>query len=81
MIGEAYPGEFEAVEQHSQMSVINSVRHREQEEAQDRAFLIEILFKIRDYARENDMDEDDTIRTISNNMLQLLEIATFRKTD
>ena len=72
MIGEAYPGEFEAREQ---------ARHREQEEAQDRGFLLEILFKIRDYARENDMDEDDTIRTISNNMLQLLEIATFRKTD
>ena len=53
----------------------------EYEEAQDRKFLIDILFKIRDYARDNDMDEDETIRTVAENILALLEIATFKGTE
>lgn len=45
---------------------------------QDRKFLIDVLFLIRDYARANDMDEDETIKTVAENMLSLLKIATFK---
>lgn len=45
---------------------------------QDRKFLIDVLFLILDYARANDMDEDETIKTIAENMLSLLKIATFK---
>lgn len=47
------------------------------EEKQDRAFLIDIIFQIKRYAEENDMDTDDTINTIAANMLSLLEVSTF----
>lgn len=50
----------------------------EKQDAQDRAFLIDIIFQIRDYARKNNMDEDETIKTIAENMLSLLKIATFK---
>lgn len=53
----------------------------EHEEQQDREFLADILFRIRDYARDNGIDEDETIRTVAENMLALLEVATFKGTE
>ena len=52
MIGEAYPGEFEAMEQ---------ARHREQEEAQDEAFLIEILCKIHTQSADIALGTNDEV--------------------
>lgn len=43
----------------------------------DREFLINILFQIRDYAFEHNYEPDETIEIVANNMLSLLEIATF----
>lgn len=54
-------------------------RLEEEFEKQDRQFFVDILFKIRDYAWDNQMDADDTIRTMANNMLKILEVATFNK--
>ena len=47
----------------------------------DRKFLVDILFQIRDYAIAHDMEPDDTIKTTANNMLSLLKIATFNGGD
>lgn len=55
----------------------DKVLTEEQKKEQDHKFLIDIFFQIRDYARNNDMEEDETIRRIAISMLQLLEIATF----
>ena len=43
----------------------------------DENFMARILCAICEYAIENDMEPDDTLRTIANNILQLLEISTF----
>ena len=45
----------------------------------DRAFLVDIIFQIKEYAEKNDMDVDETIKRTAENMLALLKIATFKK--
>lgn len=44
----------------------------------DRAFLVDIIFQIKEYAEKNDMDVDETIKRTAENMLALLKIATFK---
>lgn len=43
----------------------------------DAKLMAHLLAEICGYAIENDMEPNDTIRTIANNFLALLEIATF----
>lgn len=43
----------------------------------DEEFMTHVLCEIAEYAVKNDMEPDDTLRTIANNILQLLEISTF----
>lgn len=51
----------------------------ETQRANDRAFLVDIIFQIKEYAEKNDMDVDETIKRTAENMLALLKIATFKK--
>jgi len=46
-------------------------------EESDRDFLVNIIFQIRNYAIENEMEPDDTIKTVAENMIAMLQIATF----
>lgn len=43
----------------------------------DVEFMTNIISEICNYAVENEMEPDDTIRTIANNLLAILEISTF----
>lgn len=43
----------------------------------DMEFLAQIIEQICDYAVKNGMEPDDTMKTIANNLLSLLEISTF----
>ena len=43
----------------------------------DREFLIDLIFQIRKYAIKYEMEPDDTVRTVAENMLAMLQIATF----
>ena len=50
----------------------------ETQRTNDRAFLVDIIFQIKEYAEKNDMDVDETIKRTAENMLALLKIATFK---
>lgn len=39
----------------------------------DKKFLIEVIGKIVNYANDNGMEPDETIKTIAENMINLLE--------
>lgn len=43
----------------------------------DSEFMTDLLNQIAKYARKNGYSVDETIKTISNNFLALVEIATF----
>lgn len=43
----------------------------------DEIFLLHIITEICDYAVENQMEPNDTLKTISENILAMLKIATF----
>lgn len=43
----------------------------------DIEFMTRIISEICNYAKENDMEPDDTLRTLCENILALLEISTF----
>lgn len=43
----------------------------------DSNFMTHIIFEIVEYAHNNSMEPDDTLRTMSENILALLEISTF----
>ena len=43
----------------------------------DVKFMAHLISEICNYAVENDMEPDDTVRTICNNFLGMLEVATF----
>lgn len=43
----------------------------------DAEFLTHIITEICDYAIEHGMEPDDTLKTISENILALLEISTY----
>ena len=43
----------------------------------DRAFMVDIMFQIKEYAIKNNMDVDETIRRVAHNMIALLNVATF----
>ena len=43
----------------------------------DAEFIANIISEICNYAIENEMEPDDTVRTIANNLLAILEISTF----
>ena len=49
----------------------------ELEKEKDINFFTDIIHQICTYANENDMTPDETLRTVSNNILALLEISTF----
>ena len=48
-------------------------------EDQDREFLMHIIGEILKYAKKNEMDTDDTLRTIAENLSILSQVATFRE--
>ena len=43
----------------------------------DEEFLVHIISEVCDYAVENGMEPNDTLRAVSENILKLLEISTF----
>ena len=43
----------------------------------DTEFITNIITEICEYAVENDMEPDDTLRTLADNILMLLEISSF----
>ncbi len=43
----------------------------------DEEFMTKIIADICDYAVKNDMEPDDTLRTIANNILSVLKVSTF----
>lgn len=43
----------------------------------DTEFMAHIIGEICDYARKNEMEPDDTLRTVADNIKALLEISTF----
>ena len=43
----------------------------------DSVFMASVVSAICDYAVQNGMEPDDTLRTTANNILALLEISTF----
>ena len=43
----------------------------------DEEFLVHIISKVCDYAVENEMEPNDTLRTVAENILKLIEISTF----
>lgn len=43
----------------------------------DEIFLLHIITEICDYAVENQMEPNDTLKTISENILSMLKISTF----
>lgn len=48
-----------------------------EEQEQDIKFLTHILFEIGDYARSTGQDPDETLKSIAEWILALLEVATF----
>lgn len=44
----------------------------------DYNFMTHIIFEIVEYAHNNSMEPDDTLRTMCENILALLEISTFK---
>lgn len=46
-------------------------------ENSDTIFMASIIQQICDYSRKNGMSPDESIKTVAENMLALLEIATF----
>ena len=52
-------------------------KEEEDDCTRDIKFLVDIIFKIRVYAIKEGLEPDDTIRTVANDMLALLEVATF----
>ena len=53
------------------------VRNELKQTDNDEEFMVYILMTIKDYAIENGMDPDETIKIIAENMLSILKIATF----
>ena len=49
----------------------------QREKEQDINFFTNIIDQICKYANDNDMTPDETLRTVSENILALLEISTF----
>ena len=49
----------------------------EKEMSEDMDFLLAIITQICDYSVKNNMLPDETIKTISENMLSLLKISSF----
>lgn len=49
----------------------------ENEKEQDLEFLVDVLFQIRDYALAHNQEPDETLRTVADWILGLLEVATF----
>lgn len=49
----------------------------EQNVNEDVAFLLKIIYEIKDYAEKNGMSADETIRQVADNMLDLLKVASF----
>ena len=49
----------------------------ENEKEQDLEFLVDVLFQIRDYALAHEQEPDETLRTVADWILGLLEVATF----
>lgn len=47
------------------------------EREQDVEFLVHILFEIRDYARSVGQEPDNTLKTVAEWILGILEVATF----
>lgn len=45
--------------------------------SKDSEFMAQVISLIASYAIENDMNPDETIKTVAENLLCLLEIATF----
>ena len=43
----------------------------------DEEFLVHIISEVCDYAVENEMEPNDTLRTVAENILKLIEISTF----
>lgn len=43
----------------------------------DNEFMVKIIGDICNYAVENGMEPDDTLSTVADNILSLLEISTF----
>ena len=44
---------------------------------EDDEFMSHIICEITEYAVENNMEPDDTLKTVADNILMLLEIASF----
>ena len=49
----------------------------ENEKEQDLEFLVDVLFQIRDYALAHEQEPDETLRTVADWILGLLEVVTF----
>lgn len=49
----------------------------ENEKEQDLEFLVDVLFQIRDYALAHEQEPDETLRTVAEWIIGLLEVATF----
>ncbi len=45
--------------------------------SKDSEFMAQVVLLIATYAKENGMSPDETIKTVAENLLILLEIATF----
>lgn len=43
----------------------------------DVEFMSHLITEICDFARENDMEPDDTLKTVAENLLALLKFSTF----
>ena len=50
---------------------------RNEHESQDNEFMVKIIGDICNYAVVNGMEPDDTLGTVADNILSLLEISTF----
>lgn len=46
-------------------------------DSDDTKFMSDIIRRIVNYSNDNGMDPDETLRIIANNILDLLEVATF----
>ena len=43
----------------------------------DIEFMSRLISEICDFARDNDMEPDDTLKTVAENLLALLKVSTF----
>lgn len=43
----------------------------------DYEFMVHLISEICDFARDNGMEPDDTLKTVAENLLALLQISTF----